>query len=192
VARALVLVLVVFVGAAGGAAAAIQAMVPGGLSAVIAGYGGGSPGVIGTPTATSESGAVPGDGGGEPDPSGAVGSPTSDAPAAPVDPVVVMPPPAAPPPVVVPRVAGATTDADRLRKLEDDGVSRGLLRVRVDRPATVYADGRRIGFTKYSDAFELSAGTHRVRVVSTSGQRREMDARVDGGLVREVEFRFGR
>jgi hypothetical protein len=106
-------------------------------------------------------------------------------------------PPAAAPPAAAPPAAASPAAASpsvvpaalfaRAASLPSD---QGLLMVVSDRSDTVYVDGRVLGDLTTLGPLTLTAGIHRVRVV-TAGTDREADARVDAGQVRAIQFRFG-
>ncbi|MDP2304531.1 MAG: hypothetical protein Q8P18_00720 [Pseudomonadota bacterium] len=105
--------------------------------------------------------------------------------------------PLAPPPAALP-AARPLTVAPALRapvsKAPDIDERRGafqaatgFLQVLCNRKATVYVDNVRKGSTADLTPLELTAGTHRVKVVA-NGRTRTMEVRIDAGRTRQVQF----
>ncbi|MDP2315989.1 MAG: hypothetical protein Q8P41_24040 [Pseudomonadota bacterium] len=109
-------------------------------------------------------------------------------------PVVAPPIPApAPAPVVLPpRAATPLPAAPTTPNVEERRgnlqAATGVLQVICNRKATIYVNNVKMGTTADSRPVELTAGTHRVKVVGSNGRSRSMDVRIDAGRPSMVKF----
>lgn len=78
-------------------------------------------------------------------------------------------------------------DASALERRGAYQAATGYLQVICNRKATIYVDDVKKGSTADNVPIELTAGTHRVKVVA-NGRSRTMEVRIDAGRPRQVQF----
>ncbi|MES2639673.1 MAG: hypothetical protein V4850_09325 [Myxococcota bacterium] len=103
-----------------------------------------------------------------------------------VEPTPVAPVPVAPPAAVVPVAKAGATPLEERRG--DFQTATGFLQVLCNKKATIYVDNVKMGSTADHASIELTAGTHRVKVVGSNGRSRTMDVRIDAGRPRQVQL----
>jgi hypothetical protein len=106
-------------------------------------------------------------------------------PTAPVAPTSV-PAAVAPPAAALPSAKAAATPLDERRG--EYQAATGFLQVLCNKKATIYVDNVKMGSTADHASIELTAGTHRVKVVGANGRSRTMDVRIDAGRPRQVQL----